>query len=627
MLVLPLMATESLPSAERCETLPHCSGQRAHKSYQQLLDEVLAKHNINNSLVDAAERNEYPVVVRLLELPRKSGPTIYGIGIAYMAALLNEHHRIAELINIRGNAAELLNHNDDVAELFVRSAVIFCDYRTMGLLPRCWVRRFPNVLSLMLSFATEIGNINAVRFLIHTYQVMYCFSDNSVLEALYTAEVTNRPEITNILLDGNHGEARLRNAMRGAILSNNQYEPDWLLSLQAVQPVLQHAVNSAFVTAGNNYRLAIMRSLMNRPEGQRPNQNAINRCFRNVKHRGVAEWLLQLPEGQQPDREAIIDAYRNAVARRRTTIIEFIEQLLTNDEREWIRRRVRGDQERADMRRLYFGALPEGRGARTPEGRAFDIHRYSDTEVTITSANADCADTETEVVEVVHAPRRTRLIDAVKSNVAKRLSDKPLILYDTAMQIVLDGIGNDIPEERQAQAITAVTSRLRSDTTYHHQLRLAVTFMQTYHPEHFGRWIVGFVDESATAYDSRRNTTSCSKGIDERLWTAMRGIDQPLDACFAQVEGPRLITAWLRTWNLHDELDNAKCKRLAQQLQEVGVNDSSTAEDAGYAFLGIAHWQLENHGLQGHKDLTTSIEVYAWDMVEPHYDRVLRPHV
>ncbi len=168
--------------------------------------------------------------------------------------------------------------------------------------------------------------------------------------------------------------------------------------------------------------------------------------------------------------------------------------------------------------------------------------------------------------------------------------------------------------------------RLGSDFDYENQLRLAVTFIQKFGSDSVEQWIHGFVRESIEAYRNSTNSTSCNKGIRERIATGFRRVDDELDKLFVQVEGPMLMRNWLKTWDLQDIKDEAKPK-LAEQLKAKGVNEKSSVEEVVEAFRKIAAEQLAANRLQDDKSLQAEVDVYAESMIEPNYEDMLKQYV
>lgn len=254
-------------------------------------------------------------------------------------------------------------------------------------------------------------------------------------------------------------------------------------------------------------------------------------------------------------------------------------------------------------------------------GMAYEIHDYSDTQVTtgIASSSSSSAGSAT-------ATKTLKLIDAVFKDIEDRLKDTKLIAYPEAQRLIEESIEQFIPEAQRAQAKEAAFDRLASDTNYEHQISLVVTFLQTFHKDKMPQWVDGFVRESIEAYKGRSNSTSCNPGISERSATGLRGIDAELDKLFTQVEGPIMFKNWLKTWDL-PSIDNNKKQKLAEQLKVKGITQKSNVEEVSNAFRGIAEAVLSENGLQNNQDMRAEIDAYADSMFEAYYEKELKPYM
>ncbi len=163
-----------------------------------------------------------------------------------------------------------------------------------------------------------------------------------------------------------------------------------------------------------------------------------------------------------------------------------------------------------------------------------------------------------------------------------------------------------------------------SDDGFQQQLCLAVSFIQTFHQDKLELWVKGFVEESITAYSSSTDSTSCSKGIKERVVTGLRGIEDPaLDQLFAQAEGPKLMHKWLQYCSsaLNPTGDTKNKQRLAQQL---GITAATTGAEASATFKSLAQKKLAEYQVQNAQDFKTQIDTTA-EMIAEYYDTTLKP--
>ncbi|MCX7343283.1 MAG: ankyrin repeat domain-containing protein, partial [Proteobacteria bacterium] len=293
---------------------------------------------------------------------------------------------------------------------------------------------------------------------------------------------------------------------------------------------LKYSQNRALRFAAMNEQLTMVEFLLNRPIQLRPSQEGINTAIKSAAFYGkknmvefllnwkeqpqasklvinwallsassnnqlaMVEFLLNRTDGEfRPNQYGIIDAYREAVANSYMEIIRILTPHVPEEER----------QTQAGPHR----------------GMAYEIHNYTNTQVTANEAS----DSSTETAKPV------KLIDAVWDNINVKLKDVNIITYDNARLTIEQAIEKFIPTEQKELATQAALHRLESDVDYEHKLSVAITFIQTFHEDKMEHWVNGFVLESIEAYKNSSNSTSCSKGILERIATGFRGINPELD--------------------------------------------------------------------------------------------------
>ncbi len=366
----------------------------------------------------------------------------------------------------------------------------------------------------------------------------------------------------------------------------------------------QTVVNMALSGAARNNQVAVVEMFLSRAYGKLgPDQDGIDLAFGKAVKSGneaVVNLMLNRPQSTifevlvyrgklRPTKSSIIDAYRNAIIDGNIGIIRLLAPYVPLSER-----------------------LNQGGGS----GIAFEIHDYANTRVNTSSSSSGGT-----------PPLTTKLIDAVFENIQGRMKGVTLISYIDAQKIIEEGIEQFIPKGQLALAKQAALYRLGGDTNYEQEIRVTVTFMQTFHKDKMVQWINGFVLESIEAYRNSSNSTSCSKGIRERAGgTGLRGIDAELDTIFSQAEGPLLMRNWLKKWNLKEINDEAK-QGLVKLLKQKGINGKSDVGEVANAFREIAKEELILHEVQDNEVLHEEIEIYADSMFEEYYGKILKPFV
>ena len=411
----------------------------------------------------------------------------------------------------------------------------------------------------------------------------------SVNAALELSVETGHSMVTKLLM--NRQEEQLRPDQDGIIAAYHQAilkNSDFAISLLEAFVPEEEKQNKRLVEATRLGNKVAVEGLLSVSLGQpSPNQAGINIALISASTNGnstLVELFMNSHKNLlRPDQRSIILAYREAVERRFALIITTLNPFVPETERQ--NHRLNGEYNK---------------------GIAFEIHNYANTKVKAS------------------ASKTISLIDSVLNNVQDRISST--MAYSKAKTIIGQAINRFIPIAQQADAKRAIFYRLASDIDYEEQLRLIITFMQTFHKDKMGQWIAGFVNESIIAYVNSNNPTSCSKGIRERVVTGLRGIDAELDKFFAQAEAPILMKNWLKAWNL-PELKNEAKQELAMQLKSKGITESSSSADAANAFKELAKEQLAIHGMQDHLEILAEIDIYAESMLEANYEKELKSFV
>lgn len=395
----------------------------------------------------------------------------------------------------------------------------------------------------------------------------------------------------------------------------------------------QNEINETLAQAsGSGYKILVEFLLNFQDTLLRPNQVGINNALCSAiayNQESIIRFLVNIPEDQlRPDQESIISAYRNAIAEEQVDTMRshnfaylFCKRRLASEQSQ-ILHDYRSHNSNVYSRIVHMLApfVPEEERRNqirtilnSDSELAHEIHKYVDTEVKI---NAD------DLLDLKQS-KPVKLIDAVWGNIVLRIS-KVSTTYAEAKKVIEESIAQFIPKSQQKLAKEAVFFRLISDVDYEEQLTTAIDFIQKFHVNKMQQWLEGFVRESIEAYKDSISSTSCNKGIKERIVTGFRGIDEDLDELFKQAEAPMLFKNWLKMWDLTSISDASK-QKLVEQLKARGIDNKSSVALVVDAFKKIANKQLEADGLQNDKDLQSEVETYAESMIEVNYEVMLKP--
>jgi len=228
----------------------------------------------------------------------------------------------------------------------------------------------------------------------------------------------------------------------------------------------------------------------------------------------------------------------------------------------------------------------------------------------------------TGIAHEVHNYARS-VEDPVMAAVDQRLQGVPMASYNQARRAVATWITQN--ETDQLKANTKVDEGL--DMPEDRDLLARVyTFVLTQHPDKMEVFLRGFVQESMTAYNGSGDVTSCPKGIRERIFTGLRGMDPALDALFLAPETALTAQTFVTQCNFGAS-DNA-LQWMVKKLQGLGVTDQTSAEDAAVIFKAYAADHLKSlplapEDLKKHMD---QLEATA-DVLAEFYEDKIKPHM
>ena len=256
------------------------------------------------------------------------------------------------------------------------------------------------------------------------------------------------------------------------------------------------------------------------------------------------------------------------------------------------------DERIAEISRFLALYQPQGGGYVAHDGRAFEVHNYSNTSVAAPSS-ASCT-----------APRMMRLNDAIVENLRARTADGPLVAITdvfAALDSKIETMGVD-----QGKAKAAI--RNNSAGADAEILSLVYTFLIRNHRDKIDLWFRAYMDESLNAYGA--GGFSCQKGILERVITSLRGIDLTLDAIFSQAEAPELLKRFDASLNIGTP---EGIQRIASILRDHGITAASLPEDAARVFVTYV---MKHYETYGETPDPSKLEAFG-TMIHEHYDGLI----
>lgn len=245
-----------------------------------------------------------------------------------------------------------------------------------------------------------------------------------------------------------------------------------------------------------------------------------------------------------------------------------------------------------------------------PEGDAFEVHRYANTQVPSSGRTSSAT---------------VRLDTAVMNKIGEILSTYhiPPMEYFEAQALLNEWIERKYTDpDEQRLAKQAALHKIESDLDYEENIALAVTFMNSLHRDRIDLWLDGFVRESMEAYQQSSNSISCNKGIKERIATGMRRVDAQLDAILAQAEGPALADKFINGLHLNKA---GRCREIAKELMKLGLTSGSNATQAGEIFATFMENSLAEYrvSLSGYRDTIRNMKIFVQE--EGGFESFIRP--
>ncbi len=370
-------------------------------------------------------------------------------------------------------------------------------------------------------------------------------------------------------------------------------------------------VERAFAGAVASNKLNMLQFLLTRELGLRLREIFVQRIYQeSILNEGVTDETLGLLQSMIPEA--------------RLRVLEAAAREAEETRRRWEEeaRRRREAAAAAQAPRLATQRIADAAGY----AYAADIHHTAHTIVQVDdkTLSLDQAVARTleqrlraERKQLVSAPEAITMLEAGIQRVLGKQSPEASGLF-SRLRALLSSIGGSSEIRHARNAIFAEWGKL----AYQQRVCLALSFLKEFYPDKIDIWIAGFVEESIHAYERGTSTTSCSKGIEERVLTGIRGISDPtLDRLFSKAEGPQLMKSFFSSCNFADE---TKCKWLVRQLIKGGVTKTSDGDDAAERFDKIVSSQLTTLGLEQSQDFLGQKNTLK-ETIRDFYDERLKP--
>jgi len=223
--------------------------------------------------------------------------------------------------------------------------------------------------------------------------------------------------------------------------------------------------------------------------------------------------------------------------------------------------------------------------------------------------------------EVHHYARSVK--DPVMAAVDQRLEGVTRMSYEEARTAVTTWIAQNERDPAKANAKVDEGLGTAEDQDL---LARVYTFVLTQHPGKMDLFLRGFVQESMTAFSGHEDPTSCPKGIKERVFTGLRGMDSALDALFQAAETALTAQTFVTQCNFGAS-DNA-LEWMVKKLRDLHVTAQTSAEEAAeifkvYAADHLKSFPLTPADLQKHMDQLESMA----DVLVEFYEEKIKPHM
>ncbi len=316
----------------------------------------------------------------------------------------------------------------------------------------------------------------------------------------------------------------------------------WLVENNHVQ-LSQAVITQTFKNAAYSNHLPIIKWIFSSACPAQPNQDGINEAFlRAVKKNrfDVVQWFLHSPElaHMRPSEATLVQAYRDSISltvmtNNRYWIAESIFRQLPEDMREQFTQEILARENRGRV------VAPQ------QTGFAHEIHKYSRDKI-------------------------TPVLENIRSRIAgiQLLTKQQIkVIFDSKFKQMSTASG----QSTQLQNAKKTVNEILDDTSLPTSQTI-LTFVNQYHADKLDLFINSFINESVTAYLNSRHQLSCVAGMQERLYTCLRDLDDAeLNAIFHDKEANLLFEKKLLLLALDTE---AHKEQFASALYQAGGRSS-----------------------------------------------------
>ncbi len=540
----------------------------ARDNHQELMEYILNQpcafmpetDDINKAFANAARHNHKNIIEWMLTCDVLAQPNQEGINAILSFVEIDHHVDIMEFILSK---AELCKPNQDGVNHAFQLAANKNRKNIMEWMLTCDVLPQPDQKGVGYAMVAAVlrNNKEIVEWLLGC-DALVKPSQHEVLSALQLAlRKNNRDVIECLLTQGGLYEPSqdaLRNVFRAAIDDKNFDTLEWILNdVCSIQPH-QEVVNDVFRFAADQNQYEALEWILSNSCPLKPDQDGIDHAFSTSSDRRnltMMSYLLdeQTPLQYRPSIAQLGLSYRNHQGNAQEDIA--CRNFIWNHLPEWYRQLLLLEQHQGN-------ANGQGRGI------AFEIHDYA---------------------HAVLTPVMAHIRERVASNGTSSLNNQEI-------QHLFNRKGRQLfSNETQDNVFRAISVALSPE--YMSTVSTVLHFVNTCHPHTLDLWIESFIGESITAYQNSINALSCSKGIEERIVTALRVLnDDGLNPLFAGTEGNLLFNKKLGILNL---AAHEKAYTFATSLYDAGVRFATVGD--------VTNEQLENAGLTlfADDDLTT----------------------
>jgi len=262
--------------------------------------------------------------------------------------------------------------------------------------------------------------------------------------------------------------------------------------------------------------------------------------------------LLGLPERARPSQMSIDHTYINAINDNSPNIANFLTPHISQH----LNRPLNNENNR-------LASPTHGRS------RSYEIHKYTQHLISTDG-------------------KQQTVLELVLKRIKELLDDEDILKYEQALTLIASSVKR--LGKHEDQSVANVLKYLHiADENIKEIICIVATFAQKHYHNKIDMWINGFVIEAAKAYEEKlspksasrasssssaasTNTTSCSKGVEERIITGLRDLgDEDLNEIFKFAEKDR--ADFLKANNILNS------KFISNTLKNAGFNKNSDEKE------------------------------------------------